>query len=99
MELCGTGSALGADGNWKDPVPGCSYVSVFCGLQVGPSEQKRWFYLCSQACQHSFETHSLLVVFEYGVLCHRINSGYYVPGSAPGTDGNRNDPIPVLLVL
>ena len=21
MESCGTGSALGADGNWKDPVP------------------------------------------------------------------------------
>jgi hypothetical protein len=25
---CGTGSAPGADGNWKDPVPGCSSVSV-----------------------------------------------------------------------
>jgi hypothetical protein len=28
MEGCVTGSALGSDGNWKNPVPGCSLVPV-----------------------------------------------------------------------
>jgi hypothetical protein len=37
MEICGTGSALGSDGNQKDPVPGCSLVPVSSGLWAGPS--------------------------------------------------------------
>ena len=28
MEHCGTGSAMGSEENWKDPVPGCSSVPV-----------------------------------------------------------------------
>jgi hypothetical protein len=36
---------------------------------------KWWSYLCSQACQHSWETSFLPVVFEYGALWHRISYG------------------------
>ena len=39
-------------------------------------EQKWWSYLCSQACQHSWETRSLQEVFGYEVLWHRISSGH-----------------------
>jgi hypothetical protein len=31
--------------------------------------------LCSQECQHSWQISSLLVVFVYGALFHRISSG------------------------
>jgi hypothetical protein len=37
-ECYGTGSALGANGNRKDPAPGSSSVPVSWGFQVGPSE-------------------------------------------------------------
>jgi hypothetical protein len=40
---------------------------------AGPSEQKKWSYLCSQMCSHSWETGFLPVVFGYGALWHRIN--------------------------
>ena len=35
-----------------------------------------WSYLCSQVCRHSWETSSLLVVFVYVALWHRISSGH-----------------------
>jgi hypothetical protein len=40
MEHYDTGSAPGTDGNWKDPVPGCSSVPVSWGLWEGPSESR-----------------------------------------------------------
>jgi hypothetical protein len=49
-------------------------------------EQKWWSYLCSQVCEHSWETSSLLEVFGYGELWHRISSGRCGTGSAPGAD-------------
>jgi hypothetical protein len=85
MECCGTGSAPGAYGDWKDPVPDCSSVPMFWGLQEGPLLQKRWSYLCSQTCQHSWETSSLPMVFGSEALGHRISWG---TGSALSTDKN-----------
>jgi hypothetical protein len=35
-----------------------------------------WSYLCLQVCRHSSETSSLLVVFMYVTLWHRISSGH-----------------------
>jgi hypothetical protein len=86
MENCGTGSAPGADGNQKDPVPGCFSISMSWRLWAGPSEQKWWSYQCSQVCQHSWETNSLLAVFAYEALC---------TGSAPGADGNQKNLHPI----
>jgi hypothetical protein len=37
MDRCGSGSAQGADVNWKDPVPSCSLVPVTWWLWVDPS--------------------------------------------------------------
>lgn len=53
---CYTGQLQAADGNRKDSVLDSSLVLVSWGLQAGPSEQISWSYLCSQACQHSWET-------------------------------------------
>jgi hypothetical protein len=45
MQLCGTGSALGADRDWKSPVPGHPSAPVSWGFRVGSSEQQWWSYL------------------------------------------------------
>jgi hypothetical protein len=37
-------------------------------------EQRWWSYLYSQACQHSWETSSLLIELWYGALWHRVSS-------------------------
>ena len=68
--------SISSGSRWKQEGSGPSLLlsSVSWGLRMGPSEQKWWSYLCSQACQHSWETCSLPVVFCYGVLWHRINS-------------------------
>lgn len=42
VESCITGLSQSLDGNWKDPVPGCSVVPVPCGLLVGPSLASYW---------------------------------------------------------
>ena len=57
------------------------------GSKAGPSEQKWWSYLYSQACQHSWETSSLQA-FGYGALWLRISSGYRGTGSVQDAGGN-----------
>jgi hypothetical protein len=83
MEHSGTGSPLGADRNWKYPVPGCSSVPVSWEFWAGPLEQNWWSYLRSQACLHSWETRPILVLFlvwsavaqdQLWVLWQRISS-------------------------
>ena len=79
MESCVTGSALGC--RWK-PEGSCSqlflgsYVLMTLGWSLLGQEfgQKWWYFLCSQVCQHSWETSSLPAVFGYGALWHRISS-------------------------
>ena len=66
MYLCGTGSALVADGNLKIPS-----VSVSWGYWAGFSEQQWWSYWHWQACLHSWKAHSLQAVFWYGALSRR----------------------------
>jgi hypothetical protein len=39
-------------------------------------EEKWWYYQCSKVCRHSWETSSLLVVFVYVALWHRISFGH-----------------------
>jgi hypothetical protein len=46
-------------------------------------ELKWWSYLCLQACQHSWEICSLLAVFGYRRLWHRISSGHLRLASYP----------------
>jgi hypothetical protein len=48
-------------------------------------EEKWWSYLCSQVCRHPYETNSLLAVFVYAALWHRIISGHRwrLEGSPP----------------
>ena len=50
-------------------------ASVSLGLWAGTSEQKWCSYLYSQASLYYWETSSLLAVFGYGELWHRISSG------------------------
>lgn len=43
---------------------------------LGPEFEQKWgSYLCSQMRRHSWETNSLLEVFVYAALWHRISSG------------------------
>ena len=79
MESCGTGSALGCRQKPEGSCPwlflgSCVLMALGRSLLGQEFEQKWWSYLCSQVCQHSWETSSLLVVFGYGVLWHRISS-------------------------
>jgi hypothetical protein len=71
---CGPGSAPCADRNQKDPVPRCFSVPVSRGLPAGPSEQTWWSYLYSQVCSHFWGNSSILGLFGYGALWHRISS-------------------------
>ena len=54
-------------GNWYDPVPGHSLAPM--SLLGQEFEQKCLSHLCSQVCQHSWETSSFLVGPGYGQLC------------------------------
>ena len=77
----GTGSALGnrykPEGSCPWLVLGsCVLMALGGSLLVQEFEQKWWHYLCSQVCQHSWETRSLLVGPVCGDLWHRVNSGY-----------------------
>jgi hypothetical protein len=86
LQSCATGSALGADGNQKDPIPGCSLVHVSWGFWVVSSEQKLWSYLHFQVWPHSWKTRFPQAVFEYIALWHRISSRNYGTGSALDID-------------
>lgn len=55
VQSCYTGQLQAADRSRKDSVLDSSLVLVSWGLQAGPSEQISRSYLCSQACQHSWE--------------------------------------------
>ena len=80
IEISGTVSALEYR---QKPEGACLWIFLgSCVLMaLGRSllgqefEQKWWSHLCSQVCQHSWETSSLLVGFGYRELCHRANSG------------------------
>ena len=92
MESCGTGWALGLQIE-TGRIPACPGSCVLMAL--GRSllgkvfEQKWWSYLCSQVCQHFLETRSVLVVFLYAELWHRISSRPWGTGSALGTDQDK----------
>ena len=65
MESCGTGSALGCrqkpEGSCPQLFLGSCVLMALGGSLLGQEfEQKWWSYLCSQVCQHSWETSSLL---------------------------------------
>ena len=81
MESCGTGSALGCrqkpEGSCPQLILGSCVLMALGGSLLGQEfEEKWWSYLCSQVCRHSWETSSLLVVFVYVALWHRISSGH-----------------------
>ena len=80
IDSCGTGPALGC--RLKSARSCTQIILGFCILMVlGWSflgqefEEKWWSYLCSQVCRHIWGTNTLLVVFVYVALWHRINSG------------------------
>ena len=80
MESCGTGSALGCrqkpEGSCPQLFLGSCVLMALGGSLLGQEfEQKWWSYLCSQVCQHSWETSSLQKEFGNGQLWHRISSG------------------------
>ena len=54
----------------------CVLMALGGSLLGQEFEEKWWSYLCSQVCWHSWETSSLLAVFVYVVLWHRISSGH-----------------------
>ena len=56
----------------------CAYGPVGGGWSLLGQEfdKKWWSYKCSQVCQHSWETSSLLEVIGFIVLWHRISSGF-----------------------
>jgi hypothetical protein len=70
------GQLQGVDRNQKIPVSGCSLVLVSRWLWAGPSWARNLSRSCgfTYAQRHSWETSSLLAVFGYGVLWHRISS-------------------------
>ena len=57
----------------------CTYGSGWMALArslLGQEFEQKWrSYLCSQVCQHSWDTCFLQLVFGYRVLWHRISSG------------------------
>ena len=52
----------------------CVLMALGSSLLGQEFEQKWWSFLSSQVCQHSLETCSLLALFGYGALWHRISS-------------------------
>ena len=94
MESRGPGSALGFRQKSEGSRPrlfldSCVLMAHGVSLLGQEFEQKWWSYLCSQVCQHSWETSSLPVVFGYGALWHRISSGSCGIGSAHRGEGER----------
>jgi hypothetical protein len=81
MESYGTGSAPGHRWKLEGSCPRVflsSYVLMALGMSLlgQEFEQKWWCHLCSQVCQHSWETSSLLVGSGYGELWHKVSSGH-----------------------
>ena len=79
MEGCGTGSIPGYRQKLEGSCPwmflgSCVLMTLGWSLLGQEFEQKWWSYLCSQVCEHSWETSFLLEVFGYGELWHRISS-------------------------
>jgi hypothetical protein len=77
MESCGTGQLQGGHRNQNDPVPGCSLVPVSCWLWEGPSWARNLNRSTGLTCFYrcvGTPSDSLLAVFEYGVVRHRISS-------------------------
>ena len=76
------GQIRGADRNQKDPDLYHSLVPLSRWFWVGPSWARNLTktggpYQCSQVCQHSWETSSLVAEFGYGELWHRVSSGAF----------------------
>jgi hypothetical protein len=75
---CGTGSAQGSRKKPKGSCP-CPFLGSRVLMAGGVSllgqefEQKWWTHLCSQVCQYSWETSSLLVGQGYGELCSQVS--------------------------
>jgi hypothetical protein len=79
MESCGKGSALGCrqkpEGSCPQLFLGSCVLMALGGSVLGQEfEEKWWSYLCSQVCRHFWETSSLLAVFGYGPLWHRLQA-------------------------
>jgi hypothetical protein len=73
MESYRTGSALGCREKSEGSCPwmllgSCVLMTLGRFLLGQEFEQMWWFYLCSQVCQHSWETISFPVVFRYGLV-------------------------------
>lgn len=79
----------GADGNWKDPDPGCSQILVSYVLQAGLSSARHLNISGGPTC-------ALCCVITYrrpvlsGQNLGIESSG---TGSAPGAEGNWKDPV------
>jgi hypothetical protein len=54
----------------------CVLMGVWGSLLGQEFDQQCWSYLYSQVCPHFWETSSLLAVFGYGTMWHRISSRY-----------------------
>lgn len=89
MESCGPGSALGADGNRKDPVPGYSLVPVSWVLCAGSSCSR---YL-SKSGSLAFALRCVGTTWRPAPSCQDLGTDNCGTGSAPGTDGNWKDPV------
>ena len=77
----GTGSALGYRQKPEESCPqlilGSCVLMALEGFLLGQEfEEKWWSYLCLQVCRYSWETSSLLAVFVFVALWHRISSGH-----------------------
>ena len=95
----GTGSAPGFRQKTEESclqlsLGSCVLMALGRSILGQEFEQKWWSYLCSQVCQHSWETSSFLAVFGYGELWHRVSFGHCGTGSALGAEGNGEDPVP-----
>ena len=79
LESCGTGSALGCtqrpEGSCPQMIHGSCVLMVLWGSLLGQEfEEKLWSYLCLKGCKPFWETSSLLVIFVYVAMWHRISS-------------------------
>ena len=80
MENYGTGSACGCRQKLEGSCPplffgSCVLMALGGSFLTQEFEQNWWSYLCSQVCQYSWETSSLLAGFGYGEVWHRLSSG------------------------
>jgi hypothetical protein len=79
MNICDRCSALGCRQKPEGSCPQLILVSCVLMALGGPLlgqkfEEMWWSYLCSLVCLHTWETSSLLEVFVYVALWHRISS-------------------------